>query len=257
VLTSRPSHHERTVLHGAAADSGAHYKRSAGLAPTPLAPFSVPSGPRRVQRYTATLSLREPTQAALSSATRRALAVAAAFGGHDRSVHVTQGNAQLVLAIPRQNVQAAVARLSRLGTITGESVDVQDLQPTVNMLERTIARLQRQLRTLRAQPPTDATKRAIDALTARVQVLQRRDAATRRAAHFATVSLTLTTAHPAAVHKQGHGPLHGLGVAFRWIGIGLVYGLALGAPLAVLVLLLWLLARWVRRRREDALLSRA
>ena len=56
---------------------------------------------------------------------------------------------------------------------------------------------------------------------------------------------------------HGHGPLHGLGVAFRWIGIGAVYALALGAPLAA--------ARSgspgsrvraIRRRREDALLSR-
>jgi uncharacterized coiled-coil protein SlyX len=170
---------------------------------------------------------------------------------------VTRGSAQLVLAIPRQNVQAAVARLSRLGTITGESVDIQDLQPAVNSVERTIARLQRQLRALRARQQTDATARQIAALTSRVQALQRRDAATRRTAHFATVSLTLSTAHPAAVHKRGHGPLHGLGVAFRWIGIGLVYALALGTPLAALCLLAWLLARWLRRRREDALLSRA
>jgi hypothetical protein len=51
--------------------------------------------------------------------------------------------------------------------------------------------------------------------------------------------------------------LHGLGVAFRWIGIGAVYAFALGTPLVVVLALLWLALRTVRRRREDALLSRA
>jgi hypothetical protein len=44
-------------------------------------------------------------------------------------------------------------------------------------------------------------------------------------------------------------------VAFRWIGIGAVYALALGTPFVVLLVLLWLAARAVRRRREEALLS--
>ena len=46
-------------------------------------------------------------------------------------------------------------------------------------------------------------------------------------------------------------------VAFRWIGIGAVYAIALGTPLVLLVMLGWFLARGMRRRREEALLSRA
>jgi hypothetical protein len=56
------------------------------------------------------------------------------------------------------------------------------------------------------------------------------------------------------VHK-GHGPLHDLGAAFRWMGIGAVYALALAAPFVLLGLLVWLVARAVRRHRENELLS--
>ena len=67
------------------------------------------------------------------------------------------------------------------------------------------------------------------------------------------------TTRKAAVAPQTSepGPFHGLGVAFRWIGVGAVYVLALGAPLVLLVVLLWLGARSLRRRRDDALLASA
>jgi hypothetical protein len=57
------------------------------------------------------------------------------------------------------------------------------------------------------------------------------------------------------VQQHTHGPLHGVGVALKWLGIGAVYALAIGAPVAVLLLLLWLGVRVVRRRRENALLE--
>jgi molybdopterin-guanine dinucleotide biosynthesis protein A len=71
------------------------------------------------------------------------------------------------------------------------------------------------------------------------------------------VQLHLTSAKAAATHKQGHGPLHGVVVGLRWLGIGAVYALAIGTPIALLALVVWLVARVVRRRREDALLSRS
>jgi hypothetical protein len=41
------------------------------------------------------------------------------------------------------------------------------------------------------------------------------------------------------------------------VGIGAVYALAVGGPFVVLLALVWLAARLVRRRREEALLSRS
>ncbi len=99
-------------------------------------------------------------------------------------------------------------------------------------------------------------KKRISALTRQIEGLQRARADAIRRAHFATVELHLTTRKPTP-HRphENNGPLHGIGVAFRWIGIGAVYALALGAPLVGLALLAWLAARVVRRRREDALLQ--
>ncbi len=85
--------------------------------------------------------------------------------------------------------------------------------------------------------------------------LQRSEATTRLNAHYATVDLHLETPVVTVVTKHGHGPLHGLGVAFKWIGVGAVYAIALGGPFAVLLVLLWLGVRVVRRRRENALLE--
>jgi hypothetical protein len=90
-----------------------------------------------------------------------------------------------------------------------------------------------------------------------VQRLQRKQAAALRATRYATIDLHLATKPVAAPTKHGHGPLHGLAVAFRWIGIGGIYALALGVPFLLLVALCWLAARSVRRRRVDALLNQA
>jgi hypothetical protein len=215
---------------------------------------------RRVQRYGASLELHVPTGLAVSNGVKRAVQIAGSLGGYAVTVHAStqtdNAYADLVLKVPRAHVQQAVTRLSQLGTIVGERVDVQDLQAGINGTDRTIALLQKQLAALRAQEQTNAVKRQIALLTARVVRLQRARAATVRTAHFATVSLSLTTATEAQRKQHGHGPLHGLGVAFRWLGIGAVYALALGGPALLLVLLVWLAVRMLRRRRVDALLSR-
>jgi hypothetical protein len=166
------------------------------------------------------------------------------------------GAADLVLRIPRRHVQEAVTQLSRLGTITSEQVDVQDLQSGIDAIGRRIARLQKQLATLRAEPQSTQRDRAIAALTAQVQRLQRGEAATLRSAQLATLHLHIATATPKAAAHHGHGPLHGIGVAAYWTGIGAVYALAFGLPLLLLGLVVLLGARAVRRRRVDALLSR-
>ena len=257
VVLTRPAHQgagRKLVAHGEAA------VRAPALQEAPSAVQAVPASPGRVQRYGASLSLRVPSSADVSDAVKRALRIAASLGGHAASVHVSSsgasGSAALVLKVPRVHVQEAIVRLSQLGTITGEQVDVQDLQPGIDATDRTIARLQRQLAALRAQQQTPSVEQQIAAITARVVALQRARAATIRSAHFATIRLAIATHAAAQPHRRGHGPLHGLGVAFRWIGIGAVYALALGVPALVLLGLVWFAVRALRRRREDALLAR-
>jgi Domain of unknown function (DUF4349) len=214
----------------------------------------------RLQNYRAYLELRVPTAGDVSSASQRAQTITRSLGGYVLAVSVDargkKGSAALTLRVPRQNVQEAVARLSQLGTVVAENVLVQDLQAQVNANDRRIERLQQRLRDLRAKEQTDEVKRRIDALTKQIQQLQRTRATTVRQAHYATIQLDVATKKAAAArHDTGPGPLHGLGVAFTWIGIGAVYALALGTPFVVLAVLLWLAARAVRRRREEALLS--
>jgi hypothetical protein len=222
---------------------------------TPVAP-----SPTRAQRYSASLTLRVASPNAVSETTRRAVAAVTSLGGYVVSAHVDaaggSGRADLVLKVPKANVRSAVARLSALGTITAEQVDIQDLQAGVNATDRTIQRLQRQLQELRSRQPTPAVTRQIATITARIQKLQRTEAATLRAARYATVELHVTTPSPTPRQHHGPGPLHGLGVAFRWIGIGGVYALALGLPALALIGLGWLAVRAIRRRREAGLLSR-
>jgi hypothetical protein len=226
------------------------------------AKLAVPSAPGRVQRYGAYLALRLHSATAVSDGVKSALRIASSLGGYPTSVHATSqakaASADLTLKIPRVHVQEAIARLSALGTITSEQVDIQDKQAGLNATDRKIARLQKQLGELGAQTPSAKTAARIAALESQIARLQRTAAATRRAAHYATVQLHLTSAKAVVVPgKHGHGPLHGIVVALTWLGIGVVYALAIGTPVAVLMLLLWLAARLVRRRREDALLSRS
>jgi Domain of unknown function (DUF4349) len=249
VVATRPAHHTPAAPAPFAARLAPQVQHGSAAIAVPA-----PS-PKRVQRYAASLTLRVPTASAVSDGVKQALHLTALAGGHAASVHVAGGSARLVLEIPRAKVQQTVARLSKLGTIVGEQVSIQDAQAGIAATDRTIAQLQRQLKTLRAQPQTTAVARRIAALTGRVEALQRSRANTIRTDHFAAVHVSLATS-PAAVPARHHDPLHGLAVAFRWLGIGLVYALALGGSVAALGLVLWLGARLLRRRRVDALLNR-
>jgi hypothetical protein len=218
-----------------------------------------PSG-KRLQDYSASLELRVANATAVSNTSNRALQIASSLGGYLTTVNVTTGDkegyANLVLRIPVNRVQEAVRRLSALGTIVSENVSVQDVQSQVDSTNRLLGRLRARLAAWRALPQTETTVKHIDALTAQIRRLQINRASTIRTAQLATIHLQLTTNTPAPVVHHGHGPLHNLGVIFRWAGIGAVYALALGGPLAVLVVLGWLIVRAARRRREDKLLAR-
>jgi hypothetical protein len=265
IVLTRPDH-TRTVVpvdqgfaHGSAA-TPATPSTTRELTPSIAKAIAPNPSTTRVQRYGAYLALRVPTPDGVSNGVKQALAITKSLGGYAGSVHAvtqgTSGSADLRLKIPRPKVQEAIARLSAIGTITAEQVNVQDLQAGLNASDRTMARLQRQLAALRAQPSSQVTAARIAALVRQIQGLQRARSATLRAARYATVDLHLGTA-AAPPSKAHHGPLHGLGVAFRWLGIGAVYALALGAPFLLVLWLAWIAVRTLRRRREDALLSRS
>jgi hypothetical protein len=256
IVVTRPTE-QRTVVHGEAATVRSAAKPGVGLQQKSFS--AITPSPNRVQRVEATLSVRVPSADGVSAAMQRALRIAQSLGGFpvhvDAASRQKSATADLTLKVPRAHVRDAVVRLSALGTITAEQFDVQDLENGLNQTNRTIARLQRELSKLRAQEQTPAVQRSIEALTSRVARLQRRNAATVRSAHFATVDVHLTTPHAVTPQHVHHGPLHRLGLALKWLGIGAIYVVVLGAPVALVGLLAWLAVRTVRRRREDALLS--
>jgi hypothetical protein len=264
VLLTRPSHERRATpaqreqavtTKRAAAPAAIQHGRSAGGAAATV----VPPAPGRAQLYDATLGVQVAGPRAVSDGVKRALRITTSLSGYPTSVHANtqtrRASADLVLKIPRVHVQGAIDRFSQLGTITAEHVDVRDVQAGLNATDRTIARLQRRLKALRAETPVP--KADIAALTARVAALQRRQADERRAAHYATVGLHLGTPPPPVHASHSHGPLHGVGVALTWLGIGALYAVAVGGPLVILALLVLLAVRLLRRRRDDALLSRS
>ena len=265
VVITRPSH--RTAVPSDTAEHGSVLSTQAAT-PAPQTQraakaYGVPTTPGRVQQYGATLSLRIPTANGVSDAVKRAMRITTSLGGYSTSVHAStsgkQASAELTLKVPVQHVQEAITRLAQLGTITAEQVDVLDKEASLNATDRLIARLQKQLAALRAvDPQTDATKTQIAQLTSRIEGLQRGEAGTRRTAHYATIHLGLTTQLAYVPPKHhGHGPLHGVVVALTWLGIGAVYALAVGLPVLIVLLLVWLAVRTVRRRRVDALLERS
>jgi hypothetical protein len=251
-----------SVGNGAVKAPSSQYAHGIPGAPSNGATGAVPApSSTRLQRYSASLELRLASPRAISNATKRATQIVALLGGYPSSLNVHTGSspayANLVLRVPRVHAQEAVRRLAALGTILNEDVSIQDLQAQANATDDLIARLQRQLAALRALPSTTQTDRQIAAVTAHVDRLQRTQAATIRTAYYATIDLQLTTRTPARpVVHEGHGPLHGLGIVFHWAWIGAVYALAVGTPLAALIAASWLLARALRRRREDKLLAR-
>jgi hypothetical protein len=103
-----------------------------------------------------------------------------------------------------------------------------------------VARLQRQLRDLRAQPQTPDVQRQIAAITRQIERLQRGNASTLRTTRYATLALHLATPPPVHHHTQ----------RWPWLAGG-------GAALLVLVAAALLAWRAVRRRREAALLRSA
>ena len=115
-----------------------------------------------------------------------------------------------------------------------------------------IDRLRKQLVALRAAAPDRGASSARSQRSPRAsRACSAHRAATIRAAHFATVKLHMATPPAGRAEEEDDGPLHGLGVAFRWIGIGAIYAVALGMPCSPLVR-----ARLVPRPRPRAAAAR-
>ncbi len=222
----------------------------------------------RAQRYSATLSLQVDDTAALSDATQQALSIARELGGYVVSVHYATGDdgaASMTLRVPSARAGDAVTRLSSLGTILAQDVQIDDLQESLDALDRQLARVQARIAALTAA--IDGAETAAE----RARLVQRRAQGqaqlrdlrasrsdTAAEARHATIQLDLRTKQDAGAAAPGSRLDRALDKALAvlaWEAVAvLAIALAL-APFALVAAAVWATRRTRRRREEDRLLA--
>jgi Domain of unknown function (DUF4349) len=226
--------------------------------------------PGRPQRFSAQLTLEVANSDALSDATQQALQLTRALGGYAVSVSYgtadETGTASLVLRVPTAKVQDAIARLSSLGTIVGEQVQIDDLGDQLQSLEQREHSLREQIARLTArlasEELTDEQRAVLQTRRAAAQrelaTVRQQQAGVRREASLATLSLALRTKEGAAVPAPQSRLDRTLDEALNvlaWEGIALLYAAIVAAPFALLGAAAVVGARHRRRREEERLLA--
>jgi len=160
-----------------------------------------------LQQYAASLRVQVKDLGALSDATKRAMRVARLLGGYVASVEYSapqngRGGASIVVRVPVDRVQDAVAEYSALGTILAQHVSIVDVTKVVEeQAGRSPAfRLKSRGSKRRVTPPE---RPQLDADKARLDYLIKRKAATVRRAQLARVALELTTKPKQAAAPAG------------------------------------------------------
>jgi hypothetical protein len=242
-----------TTFAGPAADASA-----AGVAKAAPGPTG-----GRAQSYTADLALSVEDTDALSQATQSALAIARELGGYVVSVQYATGDqaaASLTLRVPSTRAADAVTRLSALGTIVAQNVQIDDLQETLDALDRQLERTRAEIAALTAalaRADTAAERARLLERRARAQAelrdLRANRSATAETARNATIQLRLQATQGSGVSAPGSRLDRAIDRALEilaWEGVvALAIAVAL-APLALVAVAVWGTRR-VRRRRED------
>jgi hypothetical protein len=249
---------ERTTLAGPAADTAASAAQKA--APAPLT--------GRAQRYSATLTIGVEDTDELSQATQQALAIARDLGGYLVSANYATGQdgaASLMLRVPSGRASEAVTRLSGLGTILGQSVQIQDLQESLDGLDREVERLRAQVAALtvaieRAETAAERARLLERRAQAQAQLRELRASRTATAAEArtATIQLELRTEEGSGVAAPGSRLDRALDKALEilaWEALALLVLAVALAPLALVAAAVWSARRVRRRRDEDRLLA--
>ena len=217
----------------------------------------------RAERYVASLTLAVEDNDALSEATQRALAIARDLGGFVGSVHYATGEsgaASVTLRIPAAKAGDGVTRLSALGTIVAQNVQIDDLQESLDVTAKAIEQLRTQIARL-----TEQLRGALDAVTrarlqeqrAQAQAQLRQLRVTRTAlaaeARLARIRPELRTEEDGGAAAPGSRLDRALDKALAvlaWEAVVVLAFAVAAAPLAAVAVAVWG-GRRVRRRRED------
>jgi Domain of unknown function (DUF4349) len=227
----------------------------------------VPSG-SRLQRYDAVLRLRVANQADLSKQTRDAIAFTQKVGGYlvwsAYSAPGHAGNSELVLRIPIEHVQAAIAHFSGYGDLVKQQIVLKDLQQKVDSLTATIVRLQEDLVKIHSQLLGTLTPAQRAILEQRLQqdktrlaALTSQRASTVRRAQLASVALAMVVGPKPAAAPAGrfHRTIDdAASVLLRELEL-LVYALLVAGPLLLIGGAGIAASRTLRRRSDRKLLE--
>jgi uncharacterized protein DUF4349 len=207
----------------------------------------------RLQQQQVSMRLRVDD---LSGATQSAVRETIKLGGYVAAANYatgeTNGESQLDLRVPAQNLQKAIGSFTELGTILAQRIRVADLQAGYDRLGARIAAKEKLIKTLTGEQLA-REQRALRRLE------RRRDALARQAT-YAKVSLHLTT-RKQAERQAAPGRFDKFwGDAGDILGkeaIGLLYVLVIVGPFAILAALALFGERARRRRADHRLLEEA
>ena len=196
--------------HGAAPNGGVTTAPQLKAGAPPAAADAATPAPTtgRAQRYSAQLTLAVKDVDGLSDATQKALQITRDLGGYVVSVSYATsdtGVSSLTLKVPTANVQDALVRLTGLGKIVSQQVQIDDLQGQVDELTKRetalrgqIARLSARLAATDLDAETRATLEARrDAARAELARVRTTRAQVNGEARYATIQLTLQTSQSA------------------------------------------------------------
>jgi hypothetical protein len=223
----------------------------------------------RAQRTSATLTVEVADSDGVSDSAQKALDLTRRLGGHVVSASVVTGegaNAAITVRVPSDRVQEAVVQLSALGDIVSQQVSIEDLQATLDQLERRERSVRAQIAVLTARLESESldaeTRARLEArrknLRAELRGLRQGLAGTRAEARMSTIQLTVVTPESsggvAPTSKLDRTVDEALNILV-WEGV-IAFAIAIvAAPFALVALALWLSRRFYRRREEERLLA--
>jgi hypothetical protein len=234
-----------------------------------LAPTAVPDTVR-AQEWDVSLELAFRDNARLSEASAEAIRTTRELGGFVVSSSVAtqgrNGNARLLVRVPRRRIQEAIALFSGLGTITGQEVSIQDRQGDLDRLARRIDSLRVQVAQLnlrlRTEQLDEAERLRLELRRQRLQgtlnQLTRQRTNISNEVAMAEVSLTLETRRAAAAGGTSRFD-DAVGDALAVLAVAAaiaVFLLIVLAPLALVAAVAYVARRSYRRKSEDRLLDR-
>jgi hypothetical protein len=223
----------------------------------------------RAQRVSATLTVEVRDSDAVATAAQDALDLTRSLGGHVVSSSVTTGeqaSARMTVRVPVAKVQQAITGLSGLGTIVSQQVTIDDLQASLDALERRQASVRSQIARIQARlllltEPSE--ERAV--LQARLQRLQRELRGLRRdigstsaEARMSTIELTVVTPEglgAAPVPSRVDRTLDEAVNVLVWEGVIALALAIVVAPIALIAAAALIGQRLYRRREDERLLS--